>query len=242
MTEENMLSQNTSSDDIKAHGAEELSDFSYDGYQVVRAEFFAHLFEPSVTLNKETVSVNAACLRKLPGYEYVQFLVNPGEKKLAVKPCSEYMKDSFRWCTGEGKKRKPKKITCKIFFAKVMSLMGWDPRYRYKILGKLIRTKEDSIFVFDLSSAEAYQNRVKGDSGTSKAPHYPEEWKNQFGIPATEHQDIQQISIFDDYTVFKIERSEENGARKDTKEDVDELGEPASDNSGSEEAAYPDPQ
>ena len=31
MTEENMLSQNTSSDDIKAHGAEEPSDFSYDG-------------------------------------------------------------------------------------------------------------------------------------------------------------------------------------------------------------------
>ena len=152
------------------------------------------------------------------------------------------MKDSFRWCTGEGKKRKPKKITCRIFFAKVMSLMGWDPRYRYKILGKLIRTKEDSIFVFDLSSAEAYHNRAKGDSGTSKAPHYPEEWKNQFGIPATEHQDIQQISIFDDYTVFKIERSEEIGARKDKKEDVDELGEPARDNSGSEEAAYPDPQ
>ena len=60
------------------------------------------------------MSVNAACLRKLPGYEYVQFLVNPGEKKLAVKPCSEDMKDSFRWCTGDGKKRKPKKITCKI--------------------------------------------------------------------------------------------------------------------------------
>ena len=209
MTEENMLSQNTSSDDIKAHGTDETADFSYDGYQVVRAEFFAHLFEPSVTLNKETVSVNAACLNKLKGYEYVQFLVNPGEKKLAVKPCSEDMKDSFRWCTGEGKKRKPKKITCKIFFAKVMSL---------------------------------YHNRAKGESGTSRSPHYPEEWKNQFGIPATEHQDIQQISIFDDYTVFKIERSEENGARKDTKEDVDELGEPASDNSGSEEAAYPDPQ
>ena len=223
MTEENLLLQNAS-DDIKAQNPDEITDFSYDGYQVVRAEFFAHLFEPSVTLNKETVSVNTACLHKLKGYEYVQFLVNPVEKKLAVKPCREDMKDSFRWCTGEGKKRKPKKITCKIFFAKVMSLMGWDPRYRYKILGKLIRTKEDSIFVFDLSSAEAYQNKPKGESGASRAPHYPEEWKNQFGIPATEHQDIQQISIFDDYTVFKIERSEENGARKDTKEDVDELG------------------
>ena len=242
MIEKILLSQEHSPDDNNERSANETADFSYDGYQVVRAEFFAHLYEPSVTLNKETVSVNAACLRKLPDFEYVQFLVNPGEKKLAVKPCSEDMKDSFRWCTGDGKKRKPKKITCKIFFAKVMSLMGWDPRYRYKILGKLIRTKDDSIFVFDLSSAEAYHNRAKGELDSSKSPHYPEEWKNQFGIPATEHQDIQQISIFDDYTVFRIERSEEIGARKDAKENVDKLGEPACDNFGPEETADPDPQ
>lgn len=242
MIEKRLLSQDHSPDYIKERSTDEAADFSYDGYQVVRAEFFAHLYEPSVTLNKETVSVNAACLRKLPDFEYVQFLVNPGEKKLAVKPCSEDMKDSFRWCTGDGKKKKPKKITCKIFFAKVMSLMGWDPRYRYKILGKLMRAKDDSLFVFDLSSAEAYHNKAKGELDSSKSPHYPEEWKNQFGIPATEHQDIQQISIFDDYTVFRIERSEEIGARKDAKENVDKLGEPACDNFGPEETADPDPQ
>ena len=231
MIEKRLLSQDYSPDGSNERSADETADFSYDGYQVVRAEFFAHLYEPSVTLNKETVSVNAACLRKLPDFEYVQFLVNPGEKKLAVKPCSEDMKDSFRWCTGDGKKRKPKKITCKIFFAKVMSLMGWDPR-----------AKDDSLFVFDLSSAEAYHNRIKGEPDPSRSPHYPEEWKNQFGIPATEHQDIQQISIFDDYTVFRIERSEEIGARKDAKENVDELGEPACNNFRPEETAYPDPQ
>ena len=109
MIENRLLSQDYSPDGSNERSADETADFSYDGYQVVRAEFFAHLYEPSVTLNKETVSVNAACLRKLPGFEYVQFLVNPGEKKLAVKPCSEDMKDSFRWCTGDGKKRKPKR-------------------------------------------------------------------------------------------------------------------------------------
>ena len=50
MTEENLLLQNAS-DDIKAQNPDEITDFSYDGYQVVRAEFLAHLFEPSVTLN-----------------------------------------------------------------------------------------------------------------------------------------------------------------------------------------------
>ena len=189
--------------------------FSYEGYQVVRGEFFAHLFEPSVTLNKEKVSVNAACLRKLPNVDYVQFLVNPTEKKLAVKPCCEEAKDSFRWSSGEGKARKPKSITCRIFLAKIMSLMGWNPEYRYKILGKLIRTKEDMLFVFDLNSAETYRNQKKGEQAATRSPIYPEDWKNQFGVPVNEHKDTMQISIFDDYAVFRIDRDEEN--RKEEK-------------------------
>ena len=190
--------------------------FSYDGYQVVRGEFFAHIFEPSVTLNREKVSVNVACLRKLPDTEYVQFLVNPTEKKLAVKPCSEEARDSFRWSSGDGKKRKPKTITCRIFFGKIMTLMNWNPEYRYKILGKLIRTKTDLLFVFDLACAETYRCRENGTGGSSHSPIYPDSWKNQFGIPVNEHQDTLQVSIFDEYAVFKISRAEEERSRKDT--------------------------
>lgn len=188
--------------------------FSYDGYQVVRGEFFAHLFEPSITLNREKVSVNTACLRKLPDVDYVQFLVNPTEKKLAVKPCKEDMKDSFCWSSGEGKKRKPKAITCKIFFAKIMSLMGWSPEYRYKTLGKLIRAGSDILFVFDLTSAETYGVRSAGEKSASRTPVYPEEWKNQFGVPVTEHQDTIQVNIFNDYAVFSISRDEEENAKE----------------------------
>ena len=193
---------------------QEDTNFSYDGYQVVRGEFFAHIFEPSVTLNREKVSVNVACLRKLPDTEYVQFLVNPTEKKLAVKPCSEEIKDSFCWCTGEGKKRKPKSITCRIFFGKVMSLMNWNPEYRYKILGKMIRTKSDLLFVFDLNCAETYRCREGGKDNSSRSPIYPDSWKNQFGVPANEHQDMLQVSIFDDHAVFKISRMEEDNRKE----------------------------
>ena len=37
-------------------------DFSYDGYQVVRGEYFAHLFEPSVTFNRCKVYWNLRIL------------------------------------------------------------------------------------------------------------------------------------------------------------------------------------
>lgn len=37
--------------------------FSYEGYQVVRGEFFAHTYEPSFTFNANKVSVNTASYR-----------------------------------------------------------------------------------------------------------------------------------------------------------------------------------
>ena len=44
-------------------------EFNYDGYQVVRREFFAHINEPSVTFNNYKFYVNVACLKKFPQAE-----------------------------------------------------------------------------------------------------------------------------------------------------------------------------
>ena len=180
--------------------------FSYDGYQVVRGEFFAHMHEPSITLNNCKVSLNTACLNRLPEVDYVQILVNPEDKKLAVRPCSEDEKDSFLWCTSKGIKRKPKQITCRIFFAKVVQLMEWNPDYRYKLLGKLIRSGEEYLFIFELTATEIYQRILReGDKPkTSRTPVFPAEWQNQFGLPIEEHRRLLQVNIFDGYTVFGI--------------------------------------
>ena len=95
-----------------------------------------------------------------------------------------------------------------------MNLMGWDPEYRYKILGKLIRTQSTILFVFDLTSAETFVRKKADDAGNPRRPLYPEEWKTQFGIPVKEHQDMTLVSIFDDYTVFRIDKDEEREGKK----------------------------
>ena len=192
----------------------EDDSFSYEGFQVVRGEFFAHIYEPSFTFNNYKVAVNTACIKKLPEFDYVQILVNPDNKKLAVRPCKEDEKDSFRWCTASNK-RSPKQITCRMFFAKVISLMGWDPSFRYKLLGKLIRNSAgDLLFVFDLSSPEIYRKAVKPDGkvSTSRTPAFPEDWKNQFGVPVDEHRQKMQVNIFNGYAVFGLEEDQKGKA------------------------------
>ena len=180
-------------------------NFSYDGYQVVRGEFFAHTLEPSITFNDSKVYVNTACLNRMPTVEYIQILINQQTKKLVVRPCREDEKDSFRWCSNTTKRR-PKQITCRIFYAKLAEMMQWNPNYRYKLLGKMISANGEQLYIFDLKATEVYQRfREEGGKGKNgRTPIFPSEWQNQFGLPVEEHRKQLQINIFDGYTVFGI--------------------------------------
>lgn len=182
--------------------------FNYEGFQVVRGEFFAHIFEPSLTFNRGRISVNMACINKLPSIDYVLPLVSAKERRVAIKPTTEDVKDSFIWCTYARKnnKRRPKQVTCPVFFHKIVEMMGWNPDYRYKILGKMIRSNGEYLFIFDLNNAEVYQRIFKEGEKTvsSRKPLFPAEWQNQFGLPYEEHKKSLQVNLFNGYTVFGI--------------------------------------
>ena len=181
-------------------------NFDFDGFQVVRREFFAHINEPSVTFNNCRFYVNMACLQKFPEAETVQVLVNKDTKILAIMPCPANARDSFLWCTESKGKRKPKQITCKLFFAKVFSMMEWNPDHRYKILGKLIHANGENLIAFDLTATEIYQRTAS--EGTkpkhSRIPVFPAEWQNQFGLPYSEHKQSLQVDILNGYAVYSI--------------------------------------
>ena len=194
----------------------EMGDsFDFEGFQVVRREFFAHLREPSVTFNNCKFSVNTACLTKFPKTEYVQVLVSRDEKILALRPCEENARDSFLWCNITHGKRKPRAITCKLFFAKIVSFLNWNPDNRYKLLGKVVHANGEYLLAFDLTSKEEYQRIFKDGEKpkSSRTPLFPEDWQDQFGLPYNEHKQSMQINIFDGYAIYAIK---ENGSSEKT--------------------------
>lgn len=178
-------------------------DFDFDGFQVVRREFFAHLNEPAITFNNNKVYVNVACLNRFPNVAFVQVLVNKDTKTIALEPCYETARDSFEWAT---KKRKPRQVTGKLFSMMIFSLMEWNPDNRYKILGKIIHANDKYLVAFDLNSPEVYERIYEeGQKPTvSKTAVYRSDWQGQFGLSYQEHKKSMQINIFDGYAVFSI--------------------------------------
>ena len=176
----------------------ELEDFNFDDFQVVRREFFAHMREPSITFTDFKFQVNMACISKFPQFEFAQVL--------ALRPCEEGAKDAYLWCNNSKGKRKPRPITCKPFFAKIVSMMEWNPKYRYKVLGRLMHSNGEYLIVFDLNAPEMYERTfVEGQKPkTSRTPVFPSEWQTQFGLPYNVHRQSMQINIFDGYAVYAI--------------------------------------
>ena len=122
-------------DDRDARAEELESAFSYDGYQVVRKELFAHLRDPAIVIRKDSITFNTACITGLEDVVYVHVMFNNDLKRIVVRGCDENDKDALRWCVAKPDKRKSRKMSCKPFATLVYQKMGWDSECRYKMLG-----------------------------------------------------------------------------------------------------------
>lgn len=152
----NQTIEDTENIDQKA--LELAQDFSYDGYQVVRRELFAHLREPAVVIRRDSVTFNTACIAGLEDAVYIQILVNQDNKRMVVRKCEENDKDALRWCIEKPDKRKSRKMSNKLFSAMMYDMMGWNTDCRYKILGHKITHEDETMYIFDLLETEIFMD------------------------------------------------------------------------------------
>lgn len=197
--------------------AEELeSTFSYDGYQVVRKELFAHLRDPAIVIRKDSITFNTACISGLEDVVYVHVMFNSDLKRIVVRGCDENDKDALRWCIAKPDKRKSRKMSCKPFSELVYNEMGWDSDCRYKILGYRINFEGETLYVFDLLVPEIFhegQKRKKGESApqseetkpvNTRKGFYPDDIAGTFGVPVEDHLKESEVTQIDGYVSMGI--------------------------------------
>ena len=208
--------------------AEELeSTFSYDGYQVVRKELFAHLRDPAIVIRKDSITFNTACISGLEDVVYVHVMFNSDLKRIVVRGCDENDKDALRWCIEMPDKRKSRKMSCKPFSDLVYNEMGWDSDCRYKILGYRINFEGETLYVFDLLVPEIFhegQKRKKGESApqseetkpvNTRKGFYPDDIAGTFGVPVEEHLKESEVKQIDGYVSMGILTGTAPGASAD---------------------------
>ncbi len=177
---------------------EEQEQVNLAGYQVAKAELFAHSREPAITVWQDKIKFNMACLRRFPGVTHIQLLIHPDEMRLIVRPCQADAPDSLRWASGGGEKEiKNRDMLCQIFAAKLFELMNWDKQYRYKMLGKPAVYNNEALYLFKLTDFELFVNT--GTGAKKRRSYLPEDWRECFGTPFDNHEDSYKIDLAQGY-------------------------------------------
>jgi hypothetical protein len=182
---------------LQLEEGEEQEPVNLAGYEVAKAELFAHSREPAITIWSDKIKFNMACLRRFSKVTHIQILINPEEMRLIVRPCEPDAPDSLRWASGGGEQEiRNRDMLCQIFAAKLFDLMGWDKQYRYKMLGKPAIYNNEGLYLFKLTDFELFV--TNGPKRRSRA-YLPEDWRECFGTPFEKHDDEYKIDLAHGY-------------------------------------------
>ena len=195
--------------------AEQLElEFSFEGYQVVRRELFAHINDPAVTIRRDSVTFNNACIRGLEDAVYILILINPHIHRLLIQRCDENEKNALRWCIPREEGRESRQIKSRDFSDQLYKLLDWDKRNRYKILGYRIKYQGEAMFIFDLMETEVFDDTTRKDPSFEKEleelnKNVPQKGQKKafdadkvtstFGVPLEENQKALQLEKIEDY-------------------------------------------
>lgn len=199
--------------------AELEKEFSYDGYQVVRKELFAHLRDPAIVIRKDSVTFNTACINGLEDVVYIHMMFNKELKRIVVEGCDENDKDALRWCVAKPDKRKSRKMMGRPFSELIYREMVWEEGCRYKILGYRIQFEGKTLYVFDLNVPEVFlekkrKKKTDDDIETSepvtaqveeqpevntRKGYYPDDIANTFGVSVEQHREETAFHHMDGY-------------------------------------------
>lgn len=195
-------------------------DFDLRGFEVARTEFFDMLRRPYIKLEQKKIKVSSACVQQFGNKCYVELLVNPITRQLAIRPSDKTNRNAVLISKAATGKRTPKDISSAAFGDTLFSLMGWNIQCKYRIIGEQLSQGDEIAFLFDAERAEAFidtSTLSEMDSDDSSDPaaqpltssgNYtraiPEEWTTSFGQSYYLHEQSSSVMACQSETDWKL--------------------------------------
>lgn len=134
----------------------EPGDFDLRGFEITRTEFFGTSSIPTVTFADKKIKFSTECIKKFSSKNYVELLVNPVEKKFAVRPTDPSNRNGVLISKTCGGKLKSRGIPSAAFSDTLFSLFGWNTTCKYRVTGVLCEGEGELAYIFDVQDSEAF--------------------------------------------------------------------------------------
>lgn len=198
-------------------------EFDLRGFEVTRLQFLNTKDQPAVSFMADKITFSSKS-RKLLDCDYIELLIHPSEKLLAVRPCTKNEKYGLKWARTQTSQTNMKTISARAFMPTLFDLLGWNTERKYRSLGVFRSTEKQQLLIFDLKDYETFFSleKINPENGgiipfTSRNGKtviaYPAEWSDSFGSNIYEqrlsrqnvvistnqwntHEDIQEYSSY----------------------------------------------
>lgn len=182
----------------------EKGDFDFRGFEITRSEFFDSNRRPAISFSNRRIKFNAPCIRKFASQTYAELLINPIERKLAIRPSDKSNRSAVIISKLSNKRYTPREVPAAAFYDTIFSIFEWNKDYKYRIIGSLYEKDGELAYIFDAADSEAFvqsfmlpvqeatdestSDLVPVTSSGKRIRAIPEEWTTTFGKDFYEHE------------------------------------------------------
>lgn len=134
-------------------------DFDFREFQVVDFKLFDDQCVPAIMVDKNTVKFNQSCIREMSCGNYVELLVHPLNKQLAIRPTEKANRYGIPWAKGDAGSQANRGVGCAAFGGVMAGLLGYEDYEKYKIYGRIYRDSNTAVCIFTKYDSCVYINK-----------------------------------------------------------------------------------
>lgn len=129
-------------------------EFDFRGYEIAHAEYFQTTDRMRVTITAGSITFGINCVRKLNSIEYVDILIHPAKRCLAVRQAKKGSRYSYQWARRSNGNIITKTISANSFMPMLYQLLDWDLDNKYRAIGYPKQKDNELFLLFDLNNTE----------------------------------------------------------------------------------------
>lgn len=151
----------------------EVREGSFDltGYEVADFKLFSDQSVPAIMLHKDSIAFSVAGIREMDLKDnYVELLVHPLRKEIAVRPTNKDNRCAIQWANGVRGNRHSRSVAAKAYIQTLYQIFGWEQDNNYKLYGRIYRDGQDAACIYAGTNASVYikNNEVTVEDATGQ--------------------------------------------------------------------------
>lgn len=134
-------------------------DFDFRKFQVVDFKLFDDQCVPAIILERNEIKFSQSCIKDMQCGNFVELLVHPFKKQLAIRPAEKDNRYALQWAKGDKPRQENRGVGCAAYRDVLTDIFECGSYSKYKVYGRIYRDGNTAVCIFTKYDACAYLSK-----------------------------------------------------------------------------------